>query len=104
MFVVIIVIGTNYFSLWLNEGFASYMEYLGASHVEPDTGLQDRFALESMHNTFKQGFEKLEIDILLDLENSGFSIAELPIYVFLNPYINIKTYQCNPNFSSPHIG
>ena len=43
------------FRLWLNEGFASYMEYLGASHVEPNTGLQDRFALESMHNTFKQG-------------------------------------------------
>lgn len=39
--------------LWLNEGFASYMEYFGASHVEQDTGLQDRFPLESMHGTFR---------------------------------------------------
>jgi len=44
--------------LWLNEGFASYMEYIGTNHVEPDTGILDRFVLESMHPTFKQGQSK----------------------------------------------
>ena len=29
--------------LWLNEGFASYVEYIGAAHVEPDTGILDRW-------------------------------------------------------------
>ncbi len=43
------------------------MEYLGASHVEPDTGLQDRFPLESMHGTFEQGtFEHMKEKLHLD--------------------------------------
>lgn len=28
--------------LWLNEGFAAYTEYIGASHEEPNNGLSDR--------------------------------------------------------------
>ena len=43
------------FRLWLNEGFASYMEYIGMSHVETDTAILDRFVLQSVHPTFKQG-------------------------------------------------
>jgi len=34
--------------LWLNEGFASYTEYIGTNHVSPETGILDRFVLESV--------------------------------------------------------
>ena len=34
------------YSLWLNEGFASYMESDCLSHVEPNTGVLDRFVIE----------------------------------------------------------
>jgi len=34
--------------LWLNEGFASYTEYIGTNHVSPETAILDRFVLESL--------------------------------------------------------
>jgi len=34
--------------LWLNEGFASYTEYIGTNHVSPETFILDRFVLESL--------------------------------------------------------
>ncbi|XP_061077149.1 aminopeptidase Ey-like [Conger conger] len=38
--------------LWLNEGFASYVEYLGADHAEPEWGLKDLIVLNDMHRVF----------------------------------------------------
>lgn len=29
--------------LWLNEGFATYMQYVGSNHVEPSWAMQDKF-------------------------------------------------------------
>jgi len=34
--------------LWLNEGFASYTEYIGTNVVSPETAILDRFVLESV--------------------------------------------------------
>jgi len=34
--------------IWLNEGFASYTEYIGTNHVYPETGILDRFVLDSL--------------------------------------------------------
>jgi len=34
--------------LWLNEGFASYTEYIGTNHVEPETYILERFILNSV--------------------------------------------------------
>ena len=38
--------------MWLNEGFASYVEYLGAEHVAPSSGIMDRFSLREVQRTF----------------------------------------------------
>jgi len=35
--------------LWLNEGFASYVEYLGVNHVEPSWNMMDMFLIEDLH-------------------------------------------------------
>ncbi|KAJ8344160.1 hypothetical protein SKAU_G00314890 [Synaphobranchus kaupii] len=38
--------------LWLNEGFASYVEYLGADHAEPTWGMKDMIVLNDVHRVF----------------------------------------------------
>ncbi|XP_056454638.1 aminopeptidase N-like [Gadus chalcogrammus] len=38
--------------LWLNEGFASYVEFLGADHAEPGWGVKDLTVLSDIHRVF----------------------------------------------------
>ncbi|XP_077424398.1 aminopeptidase N-like [Vanacampus margaritifer] len=38
--------------LWLNEGFASYVEYLGAHKAEPDWNVKDLIVLSDIHRVF----------------------------------------------------
>ncbi|CAK9820780.1 Glutamyl aminopeptidase [Anthophora plagiata] len=38
--------------LWLNEGFASFMQYKSADAILPDWGLMDLFLIEQMHSVF----------------------------------------------------
>ncbi|KAJ8281244.1 hypothetical protein GJAV_G00065240 [Gymnothorax javanicus] len=38
--------------LWLNEGFASYVEYLGADHAEPTWNIKDSIILSDVHRVF----------------------------------------------------
>ncbi|KAM3870229.1 aminopeptidase N-like [Diretmus argenteus] len=38
--------------LWLNEGFASYVEYLGADHAEPLWNVKDLIVLSDVHRVF----------------------------------------------------
>lgn len=35
--------------LWLNEGFASYIEYKGVDHAYPEWGIMEQFALDNLH-------------------------------------------------------
>ncbi|KAG9508960.1 Aminopeptidase N [Fragariocoptes setiger] len=39
--------------LWLNEGFASYVEYIGVDYVEPGWKIFDQFVLEEIHDVFR---------------------------------------------------
>ncbi|KAM8895416.1 aminopeptidase N-like isoform 1-T3 [Spinachia spinachia] len=38
--------------LWLNEGFASYVEYLGADYAEPTWSMKDQIILSDVHKVF----------------------------------------------------
>ncbi|CAM4734208.1 unnamed protein product [Leuciscus chuanchicus] len=38
--------------LWLNEGFASYVEYLGADKAEPEWNIKDLIVLNDVHRVF----------------------------------------------------
>uniref|UniRef100_A0A8D0AU66 Aminopeptidase n=1 Tax=Sander lucioperca TaxID=283035 RepID=A0A8D0AU66_SANLU len=38
--------------LWLNEGFASYVEYLGADYAEPTWNIKDQIILYDVHKVF----------------------------------------------------
>ncbi|XP_072241404.1 aminopeptidase N-like [Leuresthes tenuis] len=38
--------------LWLNEGFASYVEYLGADKAEPEWNVKDLIVLNDVHRVF----------------------------------------------------
>ncbi|XP_071369656.1 aminopeptidase N-like [Centroberyx affinis] len=38
--------------LWLNEGFASYVEYLGADHAEPTWDIKEQIILYEVHKVF----------------------------------------------------
>ena len=35
--------------LWLNEGFASYVEYLGVEAVAPELGMLEQFVTGDLH-------------------------------------------------------
>ena len=36
--------------LWLNEGFASYVEYLGVNAVHPDWKMDEQFVLDDLQD------------------------------------------------------
>uniref|UniRef100_A0A669ENS6 Aminopeptidase n=1 Tax=Oreochromis niloticus TaxID=8128 RepID=A0A669ENS6_ORENI len=38
--------------VWLNEGFASYVAYLGADHAEPTWNVRDLIVLDEIHKVF----------------------------------------------------
>ncbi|KAK4304350.1 hypothetical protein Pmani_023699 [Petrolisthes manimaculis] len=44
--------------LWLNEGFASYLEYLGVNHAEPTWKMMEQFVTIDLQNVF--GLDCLE--------------------------------------------
>ncbi|CAH1790157.1 unnamed protein product [Owenia fusiformis] len=39
--------------LWLNEGFASYVEYLGVDFVHPEWKMMEQFVVEDLEDVFK---------------------------------------------------
>lgn len=41
-------------NLWLNEGFASYLEYIAVRHLEPDWGVEDQHLLMNVYRALER--------------------------------------------------
>lgn len=39
--------------MWLNEGFASFVEYLGVEVVEPEMHLMNKFVTTEIHTSMR---------------------------------------------------
>ncbi|XP_023321022.1 aminopeptidase N [Eurytemora carolleeae] len=58
--------------LWLNEGFASYIEYLGADHVAPEMKLLDQILNFDVHDVFYLDSLPSSHSISVNIENPIF--------------------------------
>ncbi|GBP17198.1 Glutamyl aminopeptidase [Eumeta japonica] len=62
--------------LWLNEGFASYIEYKGVHHVHPDWQMLDQFLIADLHGVMKLDATLASHPIVQTVENPN-QITEL---------------------------
>lgn len=55
--------------LWLNEGFASYMENIGATFVEPDWSMMDQFIVDTLQMAFSEDQSSYSHPISVDVKD-----------------------------------
>ena len=52
--------------MWLNEGFATYKQYLGSNHVQKnDTGVMDWFVIGEVQNSLERGKHFMRFEIIM---------------------------------------
>ena len=55
--------------LWLNEGFASYVEYLGVAHLHPDWRMLDQFVLSTTQEALAHDCLRSTHSIMSDVQD-----------------------------------
>ena len=55
--------------LWLNEGFATYMEDIGSSFVERNWSMLDQFILEKLYKAFSDDQSKFSHPISVEVKD-----------------------------------
>lgn len=58
--------------LWLNEGFATYVEYHGTTHVLPETDLMNRIVVNDLHKVFLMDALETSQSITLNVTNPSY--------------------------------
>ncbi|XP_061399840.1 glutamyl aminopeptidase-like [Musca vetustissima] len=62
--------------LWLNEGFATHIQYKGVNHVHPNWDMLDQFIISELHGVMKLDSTLASHPIVLTVENPN-QITEL---------------------------
>lgn len=55
--------------LWLNEGFATYMENIGTSYVEPDWSMADQFNIDILQVALSEDQSSYSHPISVDVKD-----------------------------------
>lgn len=55
--------------LWLNEGFASYVENVGSNFVEPDWNMLDQFVVDNLQIAFADDQSSYSHPISVDVKD-----------------------------------
>ena len=55
--------------LWLNEGFATFMENIGASFVEPNWSMMDQFVVKKLQVAFSEDQSSYSHPISVDVKD-----------------------------------
>eukprot|EP00057_Strongylocentrotus_purpuratus_P033550 XP_791814.4 PREDICTED: endoplasmic reticulum aminopeptidase 2 [Strongylocentrotus purpuratus] len=55
--------------LWLNEGFASFVEYIGADHFRPEWHMMDKFIIQTTHRAMSKDQEANSHPISVTVNN-----------------------------------
>ena len=82
------------YSLWLNEGFARYMQNLGAAHIqETDTGILDRIGTKFTMTVMDKGWSKCNMTGSDQVSGLHIIMTEWPIKINKNQSLEIPEIQ-----------
>ena len=66
--------------LWLNEGFASFMEYRGVDHIQPDWKMRDQFFVDVVNPALE--LDSLTTSHPVSVEVKDPKVIDIAIFVF----------------------
>ena len=69
--------------LWLNEGFASFMEYRGVDHIQPDWKMRDQFFVDVVNPALELDSLTTSHPVSVEVKDPKVIPTSIPSYSFL---------------------